>query len=124
MCKCLNSYGIGETLKLLVRFSNQDRIINELLITYPTTVALGEILYNKPVYKIDEKTFQKLVEANPDIWIRKEIMEQIEDKKTIHHISKRRRIVKKKSIYNRLKDNLIKPIVYVLVLWCLAVKHD
>jgi hypothetical protein len=28
MCKSLNSYGTDETLKLLVRFSNQDRIIN------------------------------------------------------------------------------------------------
>ena len=70
MCKSLNSFGPDETLKLLVRFANQDRIINELLVIYPTTVVLGEIFHKKPIYEIDEKTFQTLVDANPDIWMR------------------------------------------------------
>lgn len=99
MCKSLNSYGTDEILKLLVRFSDQDRIINELLVLYPTTVAMAEAFHNKPIYKIDEKTFQNLVEANPDIWIRKEIAEQREDQKTPPQIPKKRRIAKKKKRY-------------------------
>jgi hypothetical protein len=96
MCKSLNSYGTDEILKLLVRFSNQDRIINELLLIYPTTVAMAEVFYNKPVYKIDEKTFQNLVDANPDIWVRKEIEGQKEDQKTSSQILQKRKITKSK----------------------------
>ena len=105
MCKSLNSYGTDEILKLLVRFSNQDRIINELLLLYPTTVAMAEAFRNKPVYKIDEETFQNLVEANPDIWIRKEIVEQREDQKTPPQIPKKRRIAKKKKRISTTETN-------------------
>jgi len=42
-------------------------------------VATAEAFHNKPVYKIGEKPFQNLVEANPEIWVRKEITEQRED---------------------------------------------
>jgi len=61
---------VMEIKKLFVKFANQDRIINELLVIYPTTVVLGEIFHKKPIYEIDEKTLQTLLEANPDIWMR------------------------------------------------------
>lgn len=70
MCKNLYSYETNEILKLLVRFSNQDRIINELLVIYPTKVVLGEVFHKKPIYEMEDRTFQALLDANPDIWIR------------------------------------------------------
>jgi hypothetical protein len=70
MCKALNSFGSGETLRLLLEFSQNDPIVNELLTRYPSIVAIGDFLIGKPTVQVDEKTFQTLMESNPDIWIK------------------------------------------------------
>ena len=72
MCKALNTFGSEETLRLLVEFSKDDLIVNGLLTIYPAVVSTGNFLYGKPTVQIDEKTFQTLMDANPDIWIKRE----------------------------------------------------
>ena len=69
MCKALNNFGSGETLRLLLEFSRDDLIVNELLTKYPSIVVIGDFLIGKPIVQVDEKTFQTLMDANPDIWI-------------------------------------------------------
>jgi len=70
--KALNTFGPSETLKLLLEFSSDDLIVRELLTMYPSVVSIGDFLYGRPTAQIDEETFQSLVNANPEIWIRKE----------------------------------------------------
>ena len=70
MCKALNIFGSGETLRLLLEFSQYDPIVNELLTKYPAIVAIGDFLIGKPAVQVDEKTFRSLMESNPDIWIK------------------------------------------------------
>jgi hypothetical protein len=72
MCKALNSFGSGETLRLLLELSRDDLIVNELLTRYPFIVAIGDFLIGKPIVQVDEKTFQTLMDANPEIWIKTE----------------------------------------------------
>ena len=72
LCKSLNTFGSVETLRLLLEFSKDDPIVNELLTRYPFIVAIGDFLIGKPIVQVDEKTFQTLVDANPDIWIKTE----------------------------------------------------
>jgi len=72
LIESLNRFGAKETLNLLAKFANDDLIVSELLVKFPSTVAVSEFFYDKPIYKIDEKTFKNLVESHPDIWIRKE----------------------------------------------------
>ncbi len=72
MCQALNAFGSQETLKLLLEFSKDDLIVNELLTMYPTIVSTGNFLFGKPTFQIDEKTFRTLMDANPDIWIKRE----------------------------------------------------
>ena len=67
MCKALNSFGSGETLRLLLEFSGDDPIVNELLTKYPSIVSIGNFLCGKPIVQVDEKTFQTLMDANPNI---------------------------------------------------------
>jgi hypothetical protein len=70
MCKALNSFGSEETLRLLLQFSKDDLIVNELLTKYPSIVAIGDFLIGKPTVQVEKETFQTLVDANPDIWIK------------------------------------------------------
>jgi len=70
LCKTLNIFGSVETLRLLLEFSQCDPIMNELLTKYPSIVAVGDFLLGKPTVRVDEKTFQALVDANPEIWIK------------------------------------------------------
>ena len=72
MCKALNTFGSKETLRLLLEFSKDDLIANELLTKYPSIVAIGDFLIGKPTVEVDKKTFQSLIDANPDIWIKNE----------------------------------------------------
>ena len=44
MLQTLNTFGPSETLSLLVRFSGHDPVVNQLLMKYPSTVAIGEFL--------------------------------------------------------------------------------
>lgn len=52
MVESINSFGLSETLKLLVMFSNQDAVLRELLTIFPSLVTLNLFLHGKPVYKI------------------------------------------------------------------------
>jgi len=72
MCKTLDAFGSKETLRLLVEFSKDDMIVNELLTQYPFIVAIGDFFIGKPTVQVDSKTFQTLVDANPEIWIKTE----------------------------------------------------
>ena len=89
MCESLISYGSDEILNLLVRFSSQDRIMNALLVMYPTIVAIGRMFGNKPVYEIDERTLNKSVDANPYIWTRTEIPKQTDNQAFVPHVPKK-----------------------------------
>ena len=69
LCKTLNAFGSRETLRLLLEFSRYAPIVNELLTKYPFIVAIEHFLLGKLTVQVDEKTFQTLVDANPEIWI-------------------------------------------------------
>jgi len=72
LVKSLNTFGSGETLRLLLAFSQCDPIMNELLTKYPSIVAIGDFLNGKPTVHVAPKTFQTLVDANPEIWMKTE----------------------------------------------------
>ena len=63
MCAGLDKYGPDEILTLLVTNSHRDRVVNELLATYPGVVATGKFLssfrYNVKVSKRLFKKFQR-----------------------------------------------------------------
>ena len=61
MVKSLNSFGPSETLKLLVKYSNDDRILRELLTRFPYIVTTNLFLYGKPVIKVqvDAQTIKR-----------------------------------------------------------------
>jgi hypothetical protein len=89
MCKALNSFGSEETLRLLLQFSKDDLIVNELLTKYPAIVAIGDFLIGKPTVQVDEKTFQTLMDANPDIWIKTEKNNPKEERKVCEETTRR-----------------------------------
>ena len=74
MVESLNSFGLSETLKLLVRFSNQDAVLRELLIIFPSLVNLNLFLQGKPVYKIqmNEQLLERLLDTKFPFLIREE----------------------------------------------------
>jgi len=74
MVQSINSFGLGETLKLLVKFSNQDAIVRELLTIFPSLVTLNLFLQGKPVYKIqmNEQELERLLDTKFPLLIREE----------------------------------------------------
>ena len=74
MVQSINSFGLGETLKLLVKFSNHDAILRELLIIFPSLVNLNLFLQGKPVYKIqmNEQELERLLDAKFPFLIKEE----------------------------------------------------
>jgi hypothetical protein len=74
MVQSLNSFGMSETLKLLVKFSNQDAILRELLTIFPSLVNLNLFLQGKPVYKIqmNEQALKQLLNTKVPFLIREE----------------------------------------------------
>ena len=74
MVESLNSFGMSETLKLLVKFSNQDAIVRELLTIFPSLVTLNLLLQGKPVYKIqmEEQALKRLLDTKFPFLIREE----------------------------------------------------
>jgi hypothetical protein len=74
MVQSINSFGLGETLKLLVKFSNQDAILRELLIIFPSLVNLNLFLQGKPVYKIqmNEQGLKQLLNTKVPFLVREE----------------------------------------------------
>ena len=89
MCRALNSFGTGETLRLLLEFSRNDPIVNELLVKYPSIIAVGDFLNGKPTVQDDEKTFQTLTDTNPEIWIKTEKNNPKEEHKTCEKTPRR-----------------------------------
>jgi hypothetical protein len=74
MVESLNSFGMSETLKLLVKFSNQDAILRELLTIFPSLVTLNLFLNGKPVYKIQmtDQALERLLDTKFPFLIREE----------------------------------------------------
>jgi hypothetical protein len=74
MVESLNSFGMSETLKLVVKFSNQDAILRELLTIFPSLVNLNLFLQGKPVYKIqmNEQVLERLLDTKFPFLIREE----------------------------------------------------
>lgn len=60
MAQALNTFGPSETLNMLLRFSNDDPVMNHLLTKYPSVVAVGEffgrlLAYEKKNNKVKGK---------------------------------------------------------------------
>ena len=74
MVQSINSFGLGETLKLLVKFSNHDAILRELLIIFPSLVTLNLFLQGKPVYKIqmNEQGLKQLLNTKVPFLVKEE----------------------------------------------------
>ena len=74
MVQSINSFGLSETLRLLVKFSNQDAILRELLIIFPSLVNLNLFLQGKPVYKIqmNEQALKRLLDTKFPFLIKEE----------------------------------------------------
>jgi len=61
MCTGLDKYGCYEILTLLVTNSHRDRVVHELLATYPGVVATGKFLSNfRYNVKVSKRLFKKL----------------------------------------------------------------
>jgi hypothetical protein len=60
MCSGLDKFGRYEILNLLVANSHRDRVVNELLATYPGVVATGKFLSNFRTVKVTKRLFKKL----------------------------------------------------------------
>ena len=61
MCTGLDKYGRYEILNLLVANSRRDKVVNELLATYPGVVATGKFLSNfRYNVKVSRRLFKKL----------------------------------------------------------------
>jgi hypothetical protein len=64
MCKSLDRYGPAEILRILTENSRNDTICRDLLLRFPTTVALGEFLSTLPVIKVNKKVLKRLEKMN------------------------------------------------------------
>jgi hypothetical protein len=51
MCVALDAYGPREILHLLVINSRRDEVVHQLLLRFPTVVALGDFLASLPTFK-------------------------------------------------------------------------
>ena len=60
MCKGLDKFGPKEILNLMVNHSHHDDIVHQLLIQFPTVVALGDFLSTLPIWKVNERTLKRL----------------------------------------------------------------
>ena len=61
MCSGLDKFGRYEILNLLVANSHRDRVVNDLLATYPSVVATGNFLSNfRFTVKVSKRLFKKL----------------------------------------------------------------
>jgi len=60
MCLALDKFGPGEVLRILTENSRNDTICRDLLLRFPTTVALGNFLSTLPVIKVNKRTLKRL----------------------------------------------------------------
>jgi hypothetical protein len=60
MCKGLDKFGPKEILNLLVNHSHHDDVVQQLLIQFPTVVALGEFLQTLPIRRVNKRTLKRL----------------------------------------------------------------
>ena len=60
MCSALDRFGPNEVLHILITNSRNDTICRDLLLRFPTTVALGEFLSTLPVIKVNKRTLKRL----------------------------------------------------------------
>jgi hypothetical protein len=60
MCRGLNKFGPKEILNLMVIHSHRDEVVHQLLIRYPTVVAIGDFLSTLPVREVNRRTLKRL----------------------------------------------------------------
>ena len=60
MCKGLNKFGPREILNLMVIYSHQDEVVQQLLTRFPTVVAIGDFLSTLPIHEVNKRTLQRL----------------------------------------------------------------
>lgn len=60
MCKGLDRFGPKEILNLMVIHSHRDEVVHQLLIRFPTVVALGDFLHTLPTRKVNKRTLKRL----------------------------------------------------------------
>ena len=60
MCAGLDKFGPGEILDLLVVNAHRDRVVYELLATYPGVVTIGKFLSTLRTVKVSKRLFKKL----------------------------------------------------------------
>lgn len=60
MCKGLNRFGPKEILNLMVIHSHRDEVVHQLLIRFPTVVAIGDFLNTLPVREVNKRTLRRL----------------------------------------------------------------
>ena len=61
MCSGLDKFGRYEILNLLVANSHRDRVVNDLLATYPAVVATGKFLSSfRFTVKVSKRLYKKL----------------------------------------------------------------
>ena len=60
MCKSLDKFGPGETLDLLIAHSRLDPVVFYLLTRFPAVLAIGDLLSNLRVVKVDKGTYKRL----------------------------------------------------------------
>jgi hypothetical protein len=90
MVQSLNSFGMSETLKLLVKFSNQDAILRELLTVFPSIVTLNLFLQGKPIIKIqmNEQALKQLLNTKVPFLVREQ--DEREEVRTIRRKASRK----------------------------------
>ncbi len=90
MVGSLNRFGPSETLGLLITFSNIDPVLAELLSRFPSLVATGDFLFDRPTFEVSQKEF--LIDRNSSI----PIWKNRENHGIPQTISKRKRTPQKK----------------------------
>ncbi len=60
MCAGLDKFGPDEILDLLVTNAHRDRVVYELLATYPGVVTIGKFLSTLRTVKVSKRLFKKL----------------------------------------------------------------
>ncbi len=80
MVEALNKYGASDVLDLLVRFSDQDWALKQLLVKFPSVVSVSHFMFKKPLFKIKGLSVKEFFDTHCPIRIKKEKVESNERK--------------------------------------------
>ncbi len=64
LVSALNRYGASDVLSLLVRFSDRDWAVRQLLIRFPSIVSISHFMFNKPLFKINGLSSKEFFNTN------------------------------------------------------------